>query len=463
MLKLSQKVDLVVLGGGGAGVYAATRAAKQGASVILVENRRIGGVCLNWGGPATKTLTSIMELYKSVQNGRRIGLQGSVSVDWSTLRKYKDGLCARFSKFGEIALTRSGVTIKLGTGQILSPTEVKITLTTGEEELVNTRNILIAVGSQPSTIPGMELHDPVLDSDQLLDVDTPPESLLVIGGGVVGLEFATIFDLLGTKVTVVELLPTLFPTEEPEVGTFLTRHLKKQGLQVLLDSKVTNIASVNNGADVTIHTPTEDISMFAEKVLMAIGRHPNIDLESLQALGVETTRRGITVNDRMQTSVTNIWAAGDIVPPYLLANTARMEAKVAVDNITGTPATMQYDTLPRAIFTIPEIAAVGLTEQQAQEQGLNVKTSKVNFSAHNFRAAATNKMEGLIKLVAQSDGTLIGATIIGTQASDLIAGFMIAIANKMTAAQLSEFMYIHPSYSEAILNALEVFEGKGLL
>lgn len=459
---MTQEVDLVVLGGGGAGVYAATRASKQGATVILVENRRIGGVCLNWGGPATKTLTSVMELCKSVQNGSRMGIQGSISVDWNILRKYKDTLCARFSKFGEIALTRNGVTIKLGTGQILSPTEVKITLTSGEE-LVKTHNILIAVGSQPSTILGIELKDPVLDSDQLLDLDTPPKSLLVIGGGVVGLEFATIFNLLGTKVTVVELLPSLFPTEEPEVGSFLKRHLTKQGMQILLDSKVTNIASVTNGADVTIQTPNEELSMVADKVLMAVGRHPNIDSESLQALGIQTTRRGITVNNRMQTTVPNIWAAGDIVTPYLLANTARMEAKVAVDNITGTPTTIQYHTLPRAIFTIPEIAAVGLTEQQAQDQGFDIKTSKVNFGAHNFRAAATNKTEGLIKLVAQSDGTLLGATIIGTQASDLIAAFMLTIANKMTARQMSEFMYIHPSYSEAILNALEVFEGKGLM
>jgi dihydrolipoamide dehydrogenase len=203
--------------------------------------------------------------------------------------------------------------------------------------------------------------------------------------------------------------------------------------------------------------------MFAEKVLMVVGRHPNIDLKSLQVFGVETTRRGINVNNRMQTSVPNIWTAGDIITPYLLANTARMEAKVAVDNITGTPTTIHYDQLPRAIFTIPEIAAVGLTEQQARDQGIDVKTGKVNFGAHNFLAIATNKTEGLIKLVAQSDGTLLGATIIGTQASNLIAEFMLAIANKMTAMQMSEFMYIHPSYSEAILNALEVYEGKGLI
>jgi dihydrolipoamide dehydrogenase len=325
---LAQKVDLVVIGGGAAGVYAATRAAQQGATVVLVENRRIGGVCLNWGGPATKTLTSTMELYKSVKSGSRIGIQGDVFIDWSTLRQYKDEVCSRFAKFAEIALTRSGVTIRHGTGNILSPTRVQITLPTGKEELVNTNNILIAVGSQPTTIPGVPLKDPVLDSDQLLDLDTQLESLLIIGGGVVGLEFATIFNLLGTKVTVVELLPTLLPTEEPDIGTFLKRHLQKAGIKVLLDSRVTNITPVHDGAETIVSTQNEKMTLLTEKVLMAVGRHPNIDLQSLEALGIQTTRSGIIVNNHMQTSVPNIWAAGDSATPYLLANVAMREAKV---------------------------------------------------------------------------------------------------------------------------------------
>ncbi len=460
---MEQEVDLVVLGGGGAGVYAATRAAKLGATVNLVENRRIGGVCLNWGGPATKTLTSTVELYKNVKNGSMMGIEGAFSVDWSALRKYKDCMCARFAKFAEIALTRSGVNILHGTGEILSPTTVKISLTNGKEKLVKTRNILIAVGSQPTTIPGVELKDPVLDSDKILDLDAPPESLVIIGGGVIGLEFATIFNLLGTQVTMVELLPTLLPAEEPEVGVFLKQHLKKEGIIVLLDSRVTNITQVNGSAEITIRTPTEEMTMTTEKALMAVGRHPNIDLQRLEALGVKTTRRGILVNNHMQTSVPNIWAAGDVVTPYLLANVAMREAKVAAENIAGTATTINYDIIPRAVFTIPEIAAVGLTEQQARDKGLTVKTKRVNFGAHNFRAAATNKTEGLIKLVTKPDGTLLGATIVGAQASDLIAEFMLALANKMTAGEMSELMYIHPSYSEAILNALETFEGKSLI
>lgn len=445
-------------------MYAASRAAKFGAKVILVENRRIGGVCLNWGGPATKTLTSTVELYKHVTNGEKLGIQGSVSVDWDMLRTYKDGMCARFAKFAEIALTRNGVTLRQGTGEILSPTSVKITSPSGEEEQVTTRNILIAVGSQPSTIPGVPLEDPVLNSDALLDVVAPPESLLIIGGGVVGLEFAAIFNLLGTRVTVVELLPTLLPMEEPEVGAFLQRQLTKDGVKVLLDSRVTAITpAVADSAEVAVKTPMEELTLSAAKVLMAVGRHPNIDLQRLESLGIKTTRHGILVNDRMQTSVPTIWAAGDVVDPHLLANVAMREAKVAAENIAGSPMTINYALIPRAVFTIPEIAAVGLTEQQAHDQGLNVKTGRVNFRAHNFRAAATNKPEGLIKLVAKPDGTLLGATIVGAQASDLIAVFMVALANEMTVSEISELMFVHPSYSEALLNALETFEGKGLL
>jgi dihydrolipoamide dehydrogenase len=262
---------------------------------------------------------------------------------------------------------------------------------------------------------------------------------------------------------VVELLPKLLPAEDPEVGAFLQRQLTKDGIRVLLDSRVTNITPITGGAEIAVRTPTEELTLSAEKVLMAIGRHPNMDLQRLETLGVQTTRRGILVNDRMQTSVPNIWAAGDVVTPHLLANVAMREAKVAAENIAGSPTTINYALVPRAVFTIPEIAAVGFTEQQARDQGLTVKTGRVNFGAHNFRAAATNKPEGLIKVVAKPDGTLLGATIVGAQASDLIAAFMLALNKEMTVEEMSELMFVHPSYSEAILNALETFVGKGLL
>ncbi len=458
---MDAEFDLVVLGGG-AGIFAAVRAAQLGLKVVLVENRRIGGVCMNWGGLATKSLTSTVELFKSVKKASTNGLQGSLSLNWTDMKKYKDNICSQMSRTPEFLMKKAGVKIIMGNGEIQSPTEVKIKTANGEE-IIQAKNILIATGSQPITIPGVELKDPILDSDQLLEIADPPKSLLVIGGGVIGLEFATIFNLLDTKVTVVEMLPSLLPTEEPEVGEFLLRNLRKEGMEVFVNSKVTQVNKVSNGVEVKIQSPTEEITKKVDKVLMAVGRKPNIDRERLEAIGVKTTKSGIVVNDRMQTSVDTVWAAGDAVDPHLLANVAIREAKVAVANMAGLDAKMEYDLVPRCVFTIPEAASVGLTERQAKEKGLEVKSVKINFSAQNFRAAASNKTEGFVKIVVNDDGKILGATIVGASASDLISEFTLAIKNNMTAEEMSDLVYIHPSFSEVLQVALEKILGKAMI
>ena len=458
---MDDKIDLVVLGGG-TGIFAAVRAAQLGLKVVLVENRRIGGVCMNWGGIATKSLTSTVELYKNVKKASTNGIEGSLSLDWKAMKKYKDKICSQMSRMPEFIMKKAGVKIIIGNGEILSPTEVKITSANGEE-VIKARNILIATGSQPITIPGVELKDPILDSDQLLEIDAPPKNLLVIGGGVIGLEFATIFNLLETKVTMVEMLPSLLPAEEPDVGEFLLRNLRKEGMEVFVNSKVTEVLKVNDSMEVKIQSPTEETIKNVDKVLMAVGRRPNIDRKRLEDIGVKTTKRGIVVDDRMQTSSKTVWAAGDAVDPHLLANVAIREAKVAVANIAGQNARMEYDLVPRCVFTIPEVASVGLTEKQANDQGLEIKSIKINFSAQNFRALASNKPEGFVKVIVLEDGRIVGATIVGASASDLISEFALAIKNKMTAEEMSDLVYVHPSFSEVLQVALEKILGKSLI
>ncbi|UCC57836.1 MAG: dihydrolipoyl dehydrogenase [Candidatus Bathyarchaeum sp.] len=458
---MTDGVDLIVLGGG-TGIFAASRGAKLGLNVVLVENRKIGGVCLNWGGLATKTLTSTVELFKNVKKANQRGINGSVSLDWVEMKKNKDNVCSQFSRFPEIFLKKDGVRIIIGQGEILSSTKVKITSDNGEE-IIKTKNILIATGSHPITIPGVELRDPILDSDQMLELESPPKDLIIVGGGIVGLEFATIFSHLNSNVTLVEMLPTLLPNEEPEVNKFLLSNLRKDGIEVLVNSKVTEINLVDNGVNVKIKTPSGEISKNADKVMMAIGRKPNINREKLEAIGVETTSRGILVDDRMQTSVENIWAMGDAVFPHLIANVAIKEGKVAASNIAGKDSKMDYELIPRCCFTIPEVAAIGLTEKQAKDQGLEIETVKVNFSAQNFRAVASNKIEGFIKIVTLNDGTIIGATIVGACASDLISEFTLAIKNEMSAKEMSELIFVHPSFSEAIQNALEKIQGLSMI
>jgi len=457
---MKKEVDLVILGGG-TGIFAASRAAKLGLKVVLVENRKLGGVCLNWGGLATKTLTSTVDLLKNVKKASGKGIDGSVALDWNEMKENKDKICSQFSKFPEVFLKKDGVRIVIGQGEILSPTKVKII--SDKQEIIETKNILIATGSHPITIPGVEFGGPILDSDRMLELESIPKHLIIVGGGIVGLEFATIFSSLGSKVTIVEMLPRLLPDEEPEVNNFLLNNLRKNGIEVLVDSKVIDVKLVDNGVIVKVQTRSEESSRNADKVMMAIGRKPNIDREELEAMGVRTTARGILVDDRMQTSVENIWGMGDAVFPHLIANVAIKEGKIAASNIAGIDSKMDYELIPRCCFTIPEVAAIGLTENQAKDKGLEIETVKVNFSAQNFRAMASNKPEGFVKIVLLTDGTIIGATIAGASASDLITEFTLAIKNKMTAKELSEIIYVHPSFSEAIQNALEKIQGLSMM
>jgi dihydrolipoamide dehydrogenase len=458
---LTEEIDLVIIGGG-TGIFAASRAAKLGLKVIIIENRRLGGVCLNWGGLATKTLTSTVDLYRNTLKARNNGIKGSVSINWKDMRKYKDSLCARMSKMPEILLKRDNVKIIIGQAEILTPTSIKVT-SKNIEQIINTKNILITSGSIPITIPGVELKDPILDSDQILELEKPPRSLLIIGGGIIGLEFATIFNLINAKVTIVEMLPTLLPNEEPEIGEFLFRHLKKEGVEVFVNSKVTKVTNNEENVEVQISTQEGKITKNVEKVLMAIGRKPNINRNHLEALGVKTSKRGIIVDNRMQTSQRTIWAAGDAVDPHLLANVAIRESKVAVVNIAGENENMEYNLIPRCVFTIPEMAAIGLTENQAKDQGLKIKTIKVNYGAQNFRAYASNKIEGFVKIIILEDGTILGATIVGAAASDLISLFTLAIKNKMTAKEMSDLVYVHPSFSEVLQVALEKILGIAII
>jgi dihydrolipoamide dehydrogenase len=458
---LEGEVDLVVLGGG-TGIFAASRAAKLGLKVVLVENRKLGGVCLNWGGLATKTLTSIVDLFKSVKKTSEKGIDGTVALNWLEMKKNKDKICSQFSKFPETFLKKDGVRIIIGQGEILSPTKVKIT-SGNVEEIIETENILIATGSHPITVPGVELKDPIVDSDRMLELDSVPKDLIIVGGGIVGLEFATIFSNLGSIVTIVEMLPRLLPDEEPEVNSFLLNNLRKNGIKVLVDSKVVSVNVIDNVVNVKIKTTSEETTINANKVMMAIGRKPNIDREKLEAMGVKTTARGILVDERMQTSVKNIWGMGDAVFPHLIANVAIKEGKIAASNIAGIDSKMDYELIPRCCFTIPEVAAIGLTEKRAKDQGLEIETVKVNFSFQNFRAMASNKPEGFVKIVTLIDGTIIGATIVGASASDLISELTLAIKNRMTAKEMSEIIYVHPSFSEAIQNALEKIQGLSMM
>jgi dihydrolipoamide dehydrogenase len=452
--------DLVVIGGGVAGIAAAMRAARKGMKIALVEKEAIGGVHVNWGGIPTKALISSVEILKKVRDGKKLGITGRVEVDWDLLQKHRRTVVSQILNFNLLGLKKSRNEIFYGVGEVVPGSKVIVLLNNGEEKVLETKNILIATGSRSTTIPGIPLSSKILDSYGAIQLEKPPESLLVIGGGAVGLEFATVFSLLGTKVTVVELLPRLLPIEEPEVGEFIKKRLEKDGIKVLVSSKVVDVKDKDRYVEVVVDTPGGQTVEKVEKVLMAVGRRPNIDHEKLESLGIKTTKMGIVVNERMQTSIPNVYAAGDVVGKILLLNVAMKEGKVAAENITGGQKVMDYTAVPRCVFTLPEVAAVGLTEEQARKE--NPDTIVVKDPFFSPRAAGAGEAEGFIKIIAESDGTLTGATIVGSHASELIFPLVVGIHKRINALELAELFYPSPTYSEVMMNALGKVGGKAI-
>lgn len=452
--------DLVVIGGGVAGIAAAMRAAKSGMKVALVEKKVVGGVHVNWGGIPTKALISAAEISKKVRYGKKLGIIGKVEIDWNLLQKHKKTIVTQILNFNLLALKKSEVEIFYGSAELVSSSKVRILLNNGEEKVLETRNILIATGSQSTTLPHIPLGSKILDSYRVIQLEKPPESLLIIGGGAVGLEFATIFSLLGTEVIVVELLPRVLQNEEPEVGEFIKKRLEKDGIKVFVNSKVVDVRVKERYVEVVVDTPDGQRTEKVEKVLMAIGRRPNIDREKLESLGIKTTKMGIVVNERMQTSIQNIYAAGDIVGKILLLNVAMKEGKIAAENIAGGQKVIDYSAVPRCVFTLPEVAAVGLTEEQARKENEDIIVVKDPFFSP--RAAGAGEVEGFIKIIAKHDGTLVGATIVGSHASELIFPLTMGIHKAINALELAELYYPSPTYSEAIMNVLGKVGGKAI-
>lgn len=436
------------------------RAAKAGMKVALVEREAVGGVHVNWGGIPTKALISTTEISKKVINGNRLGIMGKVKIDWDQLQKHRKKVVAQVQNFNVLALKKSKVEIFYGTGELVSSSKVKVHLKNREENILETKYILIATGSQSISLPAIPLSSRILDSYGAIQLEKPPESLLVIGGGAVGLEFATIFNLLGTKVTVVELLPRLLPIEEPEVGDFIKKSLQKDGIKVLVGSRVIEVAEKDEYLEVVVETPESRVVEKIEKVLAAIGRRPNIDREKLESLGIKTTKTGIVVNERMQTSIPNVYAAGDVVGKILLLNVAMKEGKVAAANIVGGEKVMDYNAVPRCVFTLPEVAAVGSTEEEARKEDPDIVVVKDPF--FNPRAAGSGEVEGFVKIIAKSDGILVGATIVGSHASELIFPLVVGLHSRINALEMAELFYPSPTYSEVLMNVLGKVGGKAI-
>lgn len=447
------KYDVAIIGGGPAGYTAAERAAASGLSTVLFEKNALGGVCLNEGCVPTKTLLYSAKVYDTVKHASKYAVKAeNASFDFPKIIARKNKVVKKLTAGIRMKMTENGVTVVNGEAVIQGRTaDGTVTVGCGEETY-EAAHLLICTGSETviPPIPGLAETDYWTSREALLSKELPA-SLIIIGGGVIGMEFASFFNSMGTEVHVVEMLDKILGPMDKELSGLLQAEYAKRGVKFYLGHKVTAV----NGGTVTLEKDGETLSIEGEKVLLSVGRRPVTKGFGLETLGLEPFRNGIRVNEHMQTSVPNIYACGDITAFSLLAHTAVSEAEVAVKHLSGqTEARMSYRAIPGVVYTNPEIAGVGKTEEELQAEGIPYTVKKIPM-AFSGRFVAENEMgNGVCKLLLAADGTVIGAHLLGNPASELVVIAGLAIEKEMKADELAAMVFPHPTVGEIIKEAL---------
>ncbi|HEC97215.1 MAG TPA: dihydrolipoyl dehydrogenase [Nitrospirae bacterium] len=454
---------LLVIGAGPGGYVAALKAAQLGAEVTVVEDTEVGGTCLNRGCIPTKALVASAEAIHKARNLKDFGVDvsGEIVPNLSRIMERKNKVVSTQVK-GIRSLFKSwGVALIEGKGMLLTPGKVEIQKKDGSVEIVETDKIVIATGSKPARIPIFPFDgEHILSSDDALNIKSIPKSLIIVGAGVIGCEFACIFRELGTEVTMVEMMPGAISTEDPEISRLLEKELKKKKIKLLTEVKVERVEGQHDGIHVGLAGGRE---LVAEKLLVSIGRSLNTEGIGLEAIGIKKGSRGeIEVNEHMETNIEGIYAIGDVTGGILLAHVASKEGIIAAYNACGIDKKIDYSVVPAAIFTSPEIASVGLREDQASEKGMDYITGHFQFRALG-KAHAMGEISGFVKVIADKDtDRLLGVHIIGPHASDLIHEAAVAIKAGLKVRDIADTIHAHPTLSEGLMEAAEDVHGEAI-
>jgi dihydrolipoamide dehydrogenase len=458
--------DLVVIGAGPGGYTAAIKAAQLGMKTAIVEKgKNLGGTCLNVGCIPSKALLSSSELFHEAQHGFKshgIKVEG-VTMDVAAMMKRKDGVVSKMARGIDYLMNKNGIEHVSGSGRIVNAGEVEVT--GGEAtRTLKTKRILIATGSSVSGLPFLEFDgETVLSSDHAIALGQAPESMIVIGGGAIGLELGSVWARLGTKVTVVEFLTRIAAIFDEDITQALQKLLQKQGLKFHLGTGVESAEKTKTGIKLTAAKGDKSLELEAEKVLVAVGRKPNTDGLGATEAGVELDERGrIRTDAEWQTNVPGIYAIGDVIAGPMLAHKAEQEAVAAVERMAGKAGRVNYDTIPWVIYTAPEVAAVGLTEAEAKEKGHEVSVGAFPFQA-NGRAVAGAHADGLAKVIAdKATDRVLGAQILSANASELIAEAVLLMEFDGSAEDLARTIHAHPTMSEGLREAAHMAMGEPL-
>ena len=450
---MTERFDIGIIGGGPGGYVAAIRAAQLGARVALVERERLGGVCLNRGCIPTKAMTSSIELLMEMEKAEEFGiLVGEPGFDFSRMMARKDDVVERLVSGVEKLMKAHKVQVIAGHGELISPRRIRVS--GGSPQEVEAEKIIIATGSVPAKppVPGLGLHG-VITSDEMVALEEPPQDLVVVGGGVIGVEFASIFNALGTKVTIIEMLPALLPPVDEELALRYLHLLRRQGVEVHLRSPLEEIRETEGLLEVVYEGPKGEGMVQTEMVLVSTGRAPYTNGLNLQEVGVKAEEGAIAVDEHMATNVCGIYAIGDVTGGWMLAHVASREGEVAVEHALGRDSVMEYKAVPNCVFTLPEIAGVGVTEQEAKEQNIPYRKSRFPFNVSG-RALAMGQATGQVKMICQRDsGEILGVHIMGPHATDMIAEGALALQSGATAEDIIRTIHAHPTLPEAVREA----------
>lgn len=455
--------DITIIGAGPGGYVAAIQASKLGAKVVLIEKETVGGTCLNRGCIPTKALVRSAEIYKNLKEADQFGCHAeNISVDMKKVISRKNNVVNQLVQGIHYLLDQHNVKVISGSGEVLDKETVYVKKG-NLETVIKSKNIIIATGSKilKLPIPGLDLEN-VLNSDTALDLKELPKRLVIIGGGVIGMEFAFIYANFGVDVTIVEYVNEVLATCDSDICNEISQIAKSKGIKLYTGSKVEEIIKSENGqCIVAFNFDGERKYITTDKVLVAVGREPSLDGLGIENLEIEMNEngRGIKVNEKLQTSIPNVYAIGDVTNKVLLAHVASHQGMIAVKNILGKDCLMDYGTIPSVIFTDPEIAMVGIGEKAAADQGLEIKIGKFPFAA-NGKALTMGETAGFIKLISEKEtGRIIGGSIMGPHATDLIAEITLAIKNQLTAEDIIETIHAHPTTAEVAHEAALSLEG----
>lgn len=442
--------DVLVLGGGPGGYVAAIKAAQLGGKVALIEKEVVGGICLNHGCIPTKTLLKNAKVYKTIKHASEYGvvLGSDVSFDWSLMLKRKDSVVKRLTTGVSGLLKKNGVDVISGWGKVLSKNQVEV-----NGEVIETKNLILATGASPIVPPIPGLKDAyekeiAVTSRELLRIKEAPKKLVIIGGGVIGIEFATIFSSLGSDVTIIEKLDGILPMMDDDIRSQYQKILKREGIKIYVNAEVKSVKD----HEVTYQLEGKDETIVADTILVSVGMRPNS--AGLEVLNLKMDRAAVVTDEHLETSVKGVYAIGDLNGKYMLAHVASAEGIVAAEYIMGKKdASMRYDRVPNAVYGSPEVASVGMTEKEVKEKGLAYKVSTFPLQASG-KALADNEKDGFVKLiVSEKYKEILGAHILSYGASDLIAELGVTMTLEGTAHEIAHTIHPHPTLSEIIMEA----------